>query len=241
LFHGIQAKYLRELTLNLRASSLFFTSPDFVVKSEEYLREWPKGIRKIENISKEDWDGLHRAHDVLREALDDEGIKLSTITSLSPGLEVRGLDSRLAGKFGGLVGVKEEGDGGGEGVARIVPSSRLVELRVAVEQMRRPGVAAWVDDEDLVEEVLTYDAQRIANLVNPEVSATKEPKINYDLPLLPLPSSSSFLDANLGRSTSAKINFVVDTVRRNSKEKFLVFSNTLPDLLFATLSEAFDL
>lgn len=184
---------------------------------------------------------------VMQEALDDPEWA-SVNSSVSVNLDVQGLDNELVGAFGGLAT-----DYNARG-RTLVPLDDLVTLRVDLKELRKHDVGSWKDDEDLREELITFEAKRKREAAIPPKSKAivdTEPKPNKPIKkkrkkgelevLLPIPADSIFRQIQLGSSTSAKLNWVVKAVREYPEDKFIVFCSSLPDLVFANLSEAFDL
>jgi SNF2 family DNA or RNA helicase len=242
LFAPKNKKYLDELTDNLAASSFFFASSN--------INRWLRGavensLEKLDSEKSLAWTvkdrrGLVRAVEVMQEALSDvEWQEIVEFTSI--GLEVEGMDHDLVELFSGL---KAEDNPRGP---TILPLGQLVRLRRDLREVRKDDVAVWKDDEELREEVITFEERRRRGAEAPSTPAVKttltkkRKKAGEPLSLLPLPDDSVFRRITLGGSTSAKLNYVVDELRRYPEDKFVIFSSSLPDLIFASLSEAFDL
>lgn len=193
--------------------------------------------------SEEDRQGLRKAMSVMQEALDDP--EWSSVNgSVSVNLDVHGLDSELINAFGGLAA------GDNARGRTLVPLDDLVTLRVDLKELRKSSVGSWKDDEDLREELITFEAKRKREASIPTKSKAivdsgpkpAKKRKNGELEvLLPIPADSLFRRIQLGSSTSAKLNWVVKAVRQYRQDKFIVFCSSLPDLVFANLSEAFDL
>ncbi|ORY92708.1 SNF2 family N-terminal domain-domain-containing protein [Leucosporidium creatinivorum] len=249
LFAPRNKKYLDELTDNLAASSFFFASSGSngiharLLGAIKYAEETLDSEKSLK-WSDEDRQGLRKAMSVMQEALDDPEWA-SVNGSVSVNLDVRGLDDELIGVFGGLSASKNARG------RTLVPLDDLVTLRVDLKELRKPDIGVWKDDDDLREELITFEARRKREaaippknkaIVDTETKPVKKKRKKGELEvLLPLPADSLFHQIQLGSSTSAKLNWVVKAVREYPEDKFIVFSSSLPDLVFANLSEAFDL
>ncbi|KAL8283862.1 hypothetical protein RQP46_005294 [Phenoliferia psychrophenolica] len=243
LFAPQNRKYLDELTLNLGTSSVFFAA------STTYGRMWDAIKYSQERLASEksaawtpeDRLGQQKAIEVMQEALADRQWR-HVMQSQSIAFDVSGLDPALVKSYRGLSPLDAQD-------RTLVPSSQLVQLRTNLKEVRRPTVGAFEDEDELVEELITFEEKRVREIdtpaVEPDPPATT-PKRKRKAPgeverLLPLPEDSQLSKVEVGATTSAKLNYVIAEVQRYPEDKFIVFSSTLSDLVFAQLSEAFDI
>ncbi|KAI5477670.1 hypothetical protein MNV49_006056 [Pseudohyphozyma bogoriensis] len=245
-FHSSNRKHLDELVLNLSASSFFFASPT-LLKDLTAAVEHSREALETEKSSK--WTDADKV--ALKEAIDQINSALwdrewnHIIGSVTVNLEAEGLDTEISRTFAGLL------PPGQDPTPTLFPLGSLVTLRRNLKALRSIEKPEWSDDEELTEELITFEMnrQRAMNekpdkqaAAGPADDAVRpKPKKPFTGPLVPLPTDSIFSKVVLGQSTSAKLNYVVNEVRRYPEEKFIIFSSTLPDLLFANLSEAFDM
>ncbi|KAK4056843.1 hypothetical protein OIO90_002093 [Microbotryomycetes sp. JL221] len=246
LFHPSQRRNLDQITENLAASSMLFASPQFFEQLTGSINRSKAELEsdRCVNWSQGDRVALRKAIEVMQEALDDPEWH-SVVGSVAVNLDVYGLDEALVKAYDGLSASLNPRQ------RTIMPLGSLVNLRRAVHWLRRSDNAKWKDDEDLVEELITHEDKRkreemLSKSNKPVDKATDTPKKSRKkgelLKYLPLPAGSVFHKAELGSlSTSAKLNHVVGELRRYPDEKFIVFASSLPDLAFASLSEALDL
>ena len=239
-------KYLDELTDNLSAASSFFSSSDFQTRLADAIRNSEETLNseKSSKWSEQDRQGLAKAISVMQEALRDSDWR-AVVGSVGVNVEVHGLDEELIKLFGGVPKDKD---------TSLMPLQGLVTLRVNLKELQKPDVGAWKDDEDLREELITFEQKRQRLEALPanskaraeleeeaKLKKKKRKKSDAALPPLPLPSASIFHHIQLGTTTSAKVNYVINDARLHPTEKIIVFSSALPDLVFAQLSEALDL
>ncbi|SCV73996.1 BQ2448_6426 [Microbotryum intermedium] len=250
-FHESQKGALNDLVSNLSASSFFFASIGLVSKIRFTIKSaLDEGFttEKAKKFSDEDRKGLKRSIEVMQEAVDDPQWR-HVVDATSVATIVRGVDRGIGELFQGynLSGDDEQGD-------HLFSLGSLITLRGDLKEVRMPDIGAWDDDEELREELLTFEAKRLreASAVSgsiEDVRAKEERKrLNKarkaapkPLRPRPFPADSSFRNVSMGRTTSAKLNHVISECRRYAQDKFIIFSCTLPDLVFAILSEAFDL
>ncbi|GAA6012949.1 hypothetical protein JCM10207_008392 [Rhodosporidiobolus poonsookiae] len=248
LFHNQQQKHLSTLVDNLSTASTFFGSEELLgqlfdarnyaekrLNGESSLK-WTEGERK----------GLRTALTVMQEALDDRETRL---TSGAPAVafEVEGFPDDLLAPFLGLSAKKNA-------LGRtLVTQPQLVRLRMNLKELRREDVKEWDDDEELIEEMITFEDKRKRLDAEPKLPKGQKPEPSDEpplfkkrgksdtTPLVPLPKDSVFSNIRLVRTTSAKINYIVDQLRQYPDEKFIIFSSTIVDIIFANLSETLDL
>ncbi|SGY19570.1 BQ5605_C014g07686 [Microbotryum silenes-dioicae] len=250
-FHESQKSALNDLVSNLSASSFFFASRGLVSQIRFTIKSaLDEGFttEKAKKFSDEDRQGLKRSIEVMQEAVDDPRW-CHVVDVMSVATVVRSVDRSVADMFQGLYlsGDDESGN-------HLMSLGSLITLRGDLQEVRMPDIGAWDDDEELREELLTFEAKRLreTSAVSgsiEDIRAKEERKrLNKarkfaprPLRPRPFPSDSSFRNVSMGRTTSAKLNYVISECRRYAQEKFIIFSCALPDLVFAILSEAFDL
>ncbi|GAA5911481.1 uncharacterized protein JCM6883_005773 [Sporobolomyces salmoneus] len=236
---------LKTLCSNLATASTFFASDeigprlrDAAVWAQERLES-----KKATTWSEEDRRGLAKAIEVMKEAYTDLEWNL-VVNEVSVAVEVQGLDDELVKAFNGLTSTKNP-------LKRsLVSLHQLVRLRQDLKELQHVDVKGWNDDEELIEELITFESRRkrfdaeIANRKSKEEEVVsvfkKRPKKDLT-PLAPLPSDSSLRNVQFIRTSSAKINYLLDQLRTFPDEKFIIFSSSNVDLLFANISEALDL
>ncbi|KAK4703486.1 hypothetical protein P7C70_g2733, partial [Phenoliferia sp. Uapishka_3] len=239
-------KSLDELTLNLSTSSVFFASSETYGRLWDAVRDSKKLLEsdKSASWSEEDVIAQQKAIAVMQEALDDPEWR-QVVNSCSVGFDVEGLQDTLFKTFSQSQAATRSSEG-----RKLMPSSGLVQLRTDLKEVLRPTQeASWRDDEELVEEVITFEERRIREMNDktlPVVAHGTKPekgkrKAAVVEPPRQLPAQSTFLDINVGSTTSVKINYVISEINAFPDDKFIIFSCTLSDLLFAQLSEAFDI
>ncbi|KAM0787672.1 hypothetical protein ACM66B_003735 [Microbotryomycetes sp. NB124-2] len=245
-FHPKQRRALDLITENLAASSFFFASSEFYGQLSGAIK---RSKDELVSESSASWSSadrvaLEKAIQVMQEALDDTEWR-AVVGSVAVNLDVYDLDAALVKPFDGLSSDDNPRR------RTILPLGSLVNMRRAVHWLRRSDNVKWRDDEELVEELITHEDKRKreeaaskSNKAAPE-STTDSPKKRKKgevLAYVPLPTESEFHKVSLGAtSTSAKLNHVVAELRKYPDEKFIVFASSLPDLAFASLSEALDL
>ncbi|GAA5878684.1 hypothetical protein JCM16303_002170 [Sporobolomyces ruberrimus] len=243
-FHKANAGPLKSLCSNLATASTFFASDEI----SHLLRqgaEWAQerlDSRKALGWTEEDRQGLKKAIAVMKEAYADrEWNQVST--NISVAIEVRGLDDEIIKAFAGLTAAKNPLN------RSLVSLHQLVRLRQDLKELRHEDVQGWKDDEELIEEMITFEARRkrydveIASRTSKEeevVSVFKKRPKKDTTALVPLPADSMFRNVQLIRTSSAKINYLLDQFRSFPNDKFIVFSSSNVDLLFANISEALD-
>ncbi|GAA5859888.1 hypothetical protein JCM1840_001782 [Sporobolomyces johnsonii] len=248
LFHTSQRRWLDELCDNLATATTFFGSSEIEGRLHDAIRWAHERLDsdKSSSWSDEDRQGLRKAAEVMQEALDDREWRIA-VRGPAVAAEVTGFDDDLIKEFRGLSASHNPLD------RSLVSLHELVRLRQDLRELRHADVKQWDDDEELVEEVLTFEARRKrADVEAASRKAAKEqdqeqeqvfkkrPK-NDSTPIVPLPDDSIFAKMRLVRTTSTKINHVLDELRRYPNDKFIVFSSSNVDLLFANLSETLDL
>ena len=213
LFHSRNRKHLSEMTTNLLASSFFFASTDLPRRLREATKHASESLGKTrsESWSDEDRLAVHHGISIMQEALDDKEW-WQVFEGIAVGMHVTEMDDELVNTFGGLRAVNNSGGG-----RTLLPLGGLVTFRRDVAELRKPELAMWKDDEDLVEEVITFEKKRQFDSLQPHQpsqSPVKRKPKNAHAQLVPLPIDSSFRRIQIGASTSTKLNFVVEEVRR---------------------------
>lgn len=221
------------MKLNLSTSSFFFASSDLYKRLHDAIKYSYERLNSDKSVtwSDEDKEAQTKAIAVMQESLDDPEWR-HVVNNIGVAIEVDNLDAGIVEAYGGLTAERT-----------ILSVSSLVTLKRALKEVRRPDVGAPTDDEELVEELITYEQKRLREMNSTEepTSPTKKGKRKLELEvLLPLPDNSALFDVTVGATTSAKLNYVLQEVNRHSGDKFIVFCSTLSDLVFAHLSEAFD-
>ena len=244
-FHKANAGPLKSLCSNLATASTFFASDEIGTRLREGAG-W--ALERLESHkalkwTDEDKEGLRKVIKVMKEAYEDREWNL-VVQDVSVAVEVEGLSDEIIKAFGGVTASRNP-------LKRSLLSlSSLVRLRQDLKELRHTDVKGWNDAEELEEELLTFEARRkrfdieIASRKSKEeevISVFKKRSKRDVTPLAPLPFDSIFGKTQLIRTSSGKINYLLDQFRTFSDEKFIVFSSSNVDLLFANLSEALDL
>ncbi|GAA6063484.1 hypothetical protein JCM10212_001000 [Sporobolomyces blumeae] len=252
-FHSSNTTSLNALCTNLATASTFFTSDEINLRLREGRRWAIDGLKSsaAQAWSQTDRDGLDKAGAVMQEAYSDEEWLLTTL-QLSAGAEVVGVDDEIVRAVGGLTA-------GGNPTGRTILSlQQLVRIRQALTELRHADVKAWSDDEELTEELITFlgkwgrwerdqaEAKTQGKKANTAAESpfkirSRKRSQKEKVAVVPLPTDSSFSKIQLVRTTSAKYNYLLDQFRTYPNDKFIVFSSSNPELLFANLSEALDL
>ncbi|GAA5970910.1 hypothetical protein JCM11641_004505 [Rhodosporidiobolus odoratus] len=244
LFHKHHQKHLDTLTDNLQASTTFFGSTEFywqLTEARDYGKDRLEKKDTKVKFTDDERQGLRKALEVIQEVLDDREAQL---TSSAPGVafEVEGFANDLLSPFLGLSAARNPLQ------RTVVSQSQLVRLRVNLKELRREDVKAWEDDEELLEEMITFEEKRkrldavpAGDAADMEEPLFKKRGKKDDTPLTALHTDSSFKQIRLVRTTSAKINHIVNEMLRYPDEKFIIFSSSIVDLIFANLSETLDL
>ncbi|GAA5845521.1 hypothetical protein JCM5353_005679 [Sporobolomyces roseus] len=243
-FHKKQTGRLAEISTNLAASTTFYTSSD----SQDFLRHGVDESKRHLNLdssrrwSSEDRAGLRKVIRVVEEALRDVEVGLIA-GELSVAIEVRGVEEKILETFGGLRAAVTQSESGG--TRALLSTRQLVRLRRSVAELSREDVKDWDDHEDLIDELITAEKKRQHAEANASKKARVKPdtkkRFKVDSPKIALPDNSSLLRIELVRTTSSKINHILSEFGRYPDAKFIIFSSSLPDLLFANLSEVLDL
>ncbi|GAA5928576.1 DEAD/DEAH box helicase [Sporobolomyces koalae] len=244
-FHKANVGSLKSLCSNLATASTFFASDEVGHRLREGAG-WAQerlDSEKAVKWSEEDRQGLREAIAVMKAAYSDVEWNLM-VNEVSVTIEVEGLDDELVKAFNGITSSQNP-------LGRsLVSLHQLVRLRQDLKELQHIDVKAWNDDEELVEELLTFEARRkrydveIASRKSKDeevVSVFKKRSKKDTTPLVPLPLDSTFRQIQLVRTSSAKINYLIKEFREHPDEKFIVFSSSNVDLIFANLSEALDL
>ncbi|BGP00393.1 Proteophosphoglycan ppg4 [Rhodotorula toruloides ATCC 204091] len=253
LFHPSKRAHLEQLMDNLSTSTTFFGSYEFVAMVHD-ARNFAK--KMLDGPKSDAWTEEERVMErkvleVFQEALDDPETILTAGTP-SVAFEVTGLDDELVATFRGLKAVKNPRG------RTLVPLPELVRMRVDLDELRRVDVKAWEDDEELVEELITFEEKRKrldaapkpkkkekdqppANPEDEEPPLFKKRSKNDQTPLAPFPDDSIFRNIGLVRTTSSKINYIIREMREHPDDKFIIFSSSNVDIIFANLSEALDI
>ncbi|GJN89115.1 hypothetical protein Rhopal_002089-T1 [Rhodotorula paludigena] len=244
LFHKSKRQHLDTLCSNLATATTFFGSTEFasqVFEARVYAERSMTTKRSVD-WSVEDFDTQRKVMQVLQEALDDREV---TLTAGTPAVafEVRGLDDELVRTF---LGLKAANNPLGR---TLVSQNELVRLRVDLKELQHADVKGWDDDEELIEELITFEDKRKRIDARPKnyvADPDEEPLFKKrgkkdKTPIVPLPDDSVFRQVQLVRTTSSKINYIVSELRKYPDDKFIVFSSSNVDLLFSNLSETLDL
>ena len=225
----------------MSTSSVFFASTELYDRLQKAIVYSNEQLASHKSLlwSEEDRQGQRKAISVIEEALHDREWR-HVVQSTAIAFEVRGLDESLVKTFSGLPAAHNPNH------RTLLPSSQLVRLRTDLKEVRRPDIGKWQDDEELVEELITYEEKRRREEnapadPNAPPSPRRKRKPGEVEQLLPLPGDSDLLKVTVGATTSVKLNYVISQVQKYPEDKFIVFSSTLSDLVFAQLSEAFDM
>ncbi|GAA6027413.1 hypothetical protein JCM8097_007843 [Rhodosporidiobolus ruineniae] len=252
LFHPSKAKHLSTICDNLGVSTTFFGSSEFtwqLIEARDYAQRRLNGESALK-WTEDERQGLRKALAVLQEAIDDRELQL---TSGAPGLgvEVEDFPSDLMSPFLGLSASRSA-------LGRVLLSqSQLVRLKVNLKELRRADVKEWQDDEELIEEMITFEDRRkrfdaaAAKATTAALQAeleAEEPifkkrnkKEQLATPIEPLPEDSVLKQIRLVRTTSSKVNHIIGELRKYPDDKFIVFCSSNVDLVFSNLSETLDL
>ncbi|GAA5963090.1 hypothetical protein JCM3765_001766 [Sporobolomyces pararoseus] len=244
-FHKANAGPLKNLCSNLATASAFFAS-DEILRTLTVGVEWAQERLESEKASKwseDDRVGLKKAIKVMKEALNDQEWK-TVVNEVAVAIEVQGLDDEIIRAFGGLTATQNPLQ------RSLISLHQLVRLRQDLKELRYADTAEWKDDEELIEEVITFEARRKRYEVEIASRKSKDEEIESvfkkrskkdTTPLVPLPSDSIFRNVQLIRTSSAKMNYLIDQLRSYPDDKFIIFCSSKVDLVFANLSEALDL
>lgn len=192
----------------MSASSFFFASTAFVAWLSGGIKYANESLASIKSHSwaPGDRDALIDIIKRIQDALDDKEWR-RVIGSISVLVEIEGLQQDLVKLFNGLLAKDNPRE------KTVIAPGELVILKRDLKAIRGlEGPPAWEDDEDLMEEVITFEEnrRRQASLQSSE-QATPKAKVKRSKhnppPLHPLPEESSFSHITLGRSTSAKANY----------------------------------
>ncbi|GAA6056120.1 hypothetical protein JCM3770_006004 [Rhodotorula araucariae] len=244
LFHKSKRGELDTLCSNMATATTFFGSFEFMPHLAEARKfaEEALGTKRSASWTADEREKMHKVVEVFQEALDDPEVMLTADTP-AVACEVTGLDEDLVRTFGGLKASRNP-------LGRtVVSQNELVRMRVDLKELQRADVKGWDDDEELVEELITFEEKRKRIDARPkdfEVDPDEEPLFKKRskkdaTPLVPLPDDSMFRRVQLVRTTSSKINYIVSELRKYPDEKFIIFSTSNVDLLFSNLSETLDL
>lgn len=230
LFHPSKRVHLEQLMTNLSTSTTFFGSDEFVVMVHEARNFARKMLDspKSDAWTKEEQVMERKVLEVFQEALDDPETILTAGTP-SVAFEVTGLDDELVATFRGLKAINNPRG------RTLVPLPELVRMRVDLDELRRVDVKAWQDDEELVEELITFeekrkrldaapqpkmkDKEKQANPADEEPPLFKKRSKNDQTPLAPFSDDSIFRNIGLVRTTSSKINYIIREMRAHPDDK----------------------
>lgn len=244
-FHPTNRKALQAIVSNLSASAFFHVGENAVGLLSEALANSRKALESntAQTWSEEDRVSLHAAVASMAEAHeDDEWARY--VNSLTVSVEVKGFASTE------LDGMFEEFHARptADATVRRVPLDKLVILRGVVTVVRRePG---WRDEEELVEEIITFEAKRarlVAGTMEVDAQEDGQPKSkpsrkkSHLVPPRPFPPSSELAQLTISLTSSAKLNYIVQQLARFPDDKFLIFSSVRQDTALSRLSETFDL
>ncbi|BGP47916.1 hypothetical protein JCM10450v2_003781 [Rhodotorula kratochvilovae] len=244
LFHKSKRAELDTLCNNIATATTFFGSFEFMPHLAEARKfaEEALGTKRSTTWTADERAKMRKVVEVFQEALDDPEVMLTAGTP-AVACEVVGLDDELVRTFAGLKAARNPRS------RTLVSQNELVRMRVDLKELQRADVKAWGDDEELVEELITFEEKRRridARPKNYEADPDEEPLFKRrgkkdTTPLVPLPADSMFRKVQLVRTTSSKINYIVSELRKYPNEKFIIFSSSNVDLLFSNLSETLDL
>jgi hypothetical protein len=244
-FHKDNAGPLKGLCSNFATASTFFASDEIGWRLRQGA-EWAEERLESEKAarwSEEDRQGLVKAIEVMKEAYNDGEWNL-IVGEVSIAIEVEGLDDELIKAFAGLTAAKNP-------LKRsLLSAQQLIRLRQDLKELQHVDVKGWNDDEELVEELITFEARRKRYDVEIASRKSKDEEVvpvfkkrtkKDATSIVPLPVDSIFRNIQLVRTSSAKINYLLDQFRSFPNDKFIVFSSSNVDLIFANLSETLDL
>ncbi|KAH8926075.1 hypothetical protein BT69DRAFT_1036034 [Atractiella rhizophila] len=241
IFHPRRQKELAQLMTNLHLSHLYFGSDELVENTKEALKNGQDSLRrKGSTYSSQDRSLLSNALACISEALDSK-VWTSSIQSNQIGFAM----SRLPEMMSTFDPLKEK--------TLLLPQEQvfignedIIKLRKMVHEVLMEG--AWEDEDDFWEEFKTttakerYDAMMYG--VEEIPPKKKHPTaLSSAMPMStkmttanpgssnqsPLPSSIA--DARILTSVSAKANYLVNRIKHEPKEKFLLFSSN-PNNIF---------
>lgn len=222
LFHKSKRAELDTLCSNLATATTFFGSAEYyshLVEARKYAEE-SLATKRSADWSDDDRAKQRKVVEVFQEALDDPEVALTAATP-AVAVEVAGLDDELVRTF---VGLRASHNPRGR---TLVSQNELVRMRVDLKELQREDVKAWEDDEELVEELITFEDKRKrvdARPKNYEPDPDEQPLFKKRgkkdaTPLVPLPDDSVFCRVQLVRTTSSKINYIVSELRMYPDEK----------------------
>lgn len=231
LFHPTKRAHLDTLCDNLASATTFFGSPEFgsyAYDARKFAAEMVGGS-KSEAWSPEEREKEHKVVGVLDEVLADEE-SLLTACAPSVAFEVFGLPQELIQTFRGLSAAQNPMQ------RTLVSANELVRFKVDLQELRHADVREWEDDEELIEELVTFEEKRKridAQPKNFKPPEDEEPLFKKRLKnakesslLSPLPPDSLFRQISLGRTTSAKMNHIIRELKSHPTEKVrLVFAD----------------
>ncbi|KAM0746581.1 hypothetical protein T439DRAFT_329684 [Meredithblackwellia eburnea MCA 4105] len=240
LFAPQQKKHLDELVLNLSTSSFFFASDGMIkfMKDAVEFSEERLASEKSKSWSDQDRQGLRKSISVMQEALSDREW-CHAVTSTAVTIDIDGLDEELIPTFNAMISSSSV-----PAKTTIIPLGGLTQMRQDLKELRRPENFTWMDDVELVQDLITYERKRRWDVANPTLEPTLpqlKRKRGEQIEYRPLPDWSSFRQVTAGQTSSAKLNHVVSELRKYPESKFIIFCSTLTDLIFANLSEALDI
>lgn len=222
LFHPSKSHHLNLLCDNLAAATTFFGSSEFhsfAFDARKFAKEVLAGKKSLD-WTEDERGKEHKVVSVLSEVLDDREALL-TAGEPSIAFEVFGLPEELLATFRGLPAERSLLN------RTLVSANELVRLRVDLKELRHADVKAWSDDEELVEELITFEEKRKRIDARPksykpdedEQPLFKKRSRNAKVDLVPLPSDSVFREIKLGACTSAKFNHIIGELKRHPDEK----------------------
>jgi hypothetical protein len=216
LFHSSKRAHLDTLSENVASATTFFGSQDFIQQISDARKFAKEMSASYKSLAWTDEERVKEAQviEVFDEVLADPAACL-TVDYPSIAFEVTGFPNDLFSTFRGLHG---------EG-ATLVPASELVRLRVDVTELRRVDVKEWDDEEEFVEELLTFEQKRKRIDARPknykpdedEQPLFKKRGKNAKVELAALPDVIQRIQ--LGRTTSAKINHIIGELKRYPNDK----------------------
>lgn len=223
LFHPSKRPHLDTLTENVASATTFFGSQEFHQQISDARRFAREMLASHKSLA---WTDEERRKEeqvvqTLGEVLSDPTAIL-TAGEPSVAFEIFGFPSDLLPTFRGLAaGQNSRG-------CSLVSASELVRLRVDLKELRHEDVKAWDDEEDLIEELITFEEKRKRIDARPknykadenELPLFKKRSKNEKVRLAPLPDV--FRNIRLGCTTSAKMNHIIDELKRHPEDKVSV-------------------
>lgn len=221
-----------ELVLNLSSATTFVSSSNLasdVKQAIDFLQlyfdreegctreQTEKEIagRKKRSSQAVEWNSKDRnallgARTVLEDAFRDPEWRLiaNSVTAL---MHVQGMDDGLINVFGGLRAELNSFTS----KRTVAPLGSLVRLRKVTQELRLQQTPTWssiVEDgvDELLEEVITLEQKYLSGVSDLSEAGPKPKKKKGQPVYLPFPTHSSLPQIQLGRTSSSKLNYIVD-------------------------------